>query len=110
MNKGNYRIDSFCGQYVVMYRGEPMLIVNGLTTAQSILKLLEYDEYGEVHPICYNEAFHHRCSKSTDDIVFCEKCIHRDKTKCTRASHHICVGSDDFCSFGKKRGKRYREK
>lgn len=51
----NYSTTTICGYIAVCQDGEPMLLCQGLTTAQTIVKLMEKDAKGEVHPVCYDE-------------------------------------------------------
>lgn len=51
----DFTVKPFCGYYAICQNGEPLLICQGLTTAQTIVKLMEKDIKGEVHPLCYME-------------------------------------------------------
>ena len=88
-----YDFEMLCGYYLIKRNGEPLLLCKGLTTTNTIIKLLEYDEKGEVCPICYADI---------REIIHCSKCDFYS------ARHRLCklfnknVQAQDYCSFAER--------
>lgn len=49
----NFSIETICGYYAICQNCTPLMLCQGLTNAQTIIKIMEYDAKGEVCSICY---------------------------------------------------------
>lgn len=48
-----FTVKNICGYYAICQDGTPMLLCHGLTTANTIIKLIESDSVGDVSDLCY---------------------------------------------------------